>query len=70
MILKACIRGKDSCDFVDVTPVEEPVIGTDGILEDGRIQVIAVNDGWGDASEVKASWHLSCMGTVCRSFLT
>ncbi len=49
---------KISCDFVDVTPVEEPVIGTDGILTDGRIQVIAVNDGWGDASEVKASWRL------------
>ena len=49
---------KISCDFADVTPVEEPVIGTDGILEDGRIQVIAFNDGWGDADEVRASWHL------------
>ena len=49
---------KISCEFPEVTPVEEPVIGTDGILEDGRIQVIAFNDGWGDADEVRASWYL------------
>ena len=49
---------KISCEFPEVIPIEEPVIGTDGILDDGRIQIIAVNDGWGDADDIAASWYL------------
>ena len=49
---------KIACDLLRVEPVKEPAIGVDGYLEDGMIQVIAVNDGWGDAEEINASWHL------------
>lgn len=49
---------KISCEFPNVTPIEDPVIGIDGILEDGRLQVIAVNDGWGDGDNIAASWRL------------
>ncbi len=47
---------KIACDLLNVTPVQEPVIQNDGILQDGVITGIVYNDGWGDADAVTSSW--------------
>ncbi|MBO7702998.1 MAG: TIR domain-containing protein [Solobacterium sp.] len=49
---------KIACEIEDVTPVQTPVIRTDGmLLEDDTLVAFAYNDGWGKAETVNAEWH-------------
>ena len=54
---KSMFVEKIACDIENVTPLMEPELQTDGVLEDGRLSLFVFNNGWGDAEKMETSWY-------------
>ncbi len=55
---KAVFAEKIACDILSLSPVQVPVLRTDGLMSGTMVAAFVYNDGWGDAENIQAKWYV------------